>query len=316
MSNAHGQRPDQIPAWSTEMQELAPGVYAYVQSSGGLMISNAGLVSSPERSVAVDALFAPRMTRAFLVEAANVSTAPLDTLISTHHHIDHTLGNYAFRGHVIIAHELTRAVMSRSMDLSALRGRIGEVAPHFAEDMKEPFEVVLPNVLYQDRMTVYAGDHELQLSHVPTAHTVDDTLVYLPEQRILFAGDLCFFYVTPLAFEGSILGWIDALDTIKAMNVERIVPGHGPVGTPEHLGLLRGYFELIRDQARALYDAGVPAEEAVMRIDLGPYRAWNEPERIAPNTLRLYQDFAGGPWQPLDATAQRTAQARWLQQNQ
>jgi glyoxylase-like metal-dependent hydrolase (beta-lactamase superfamily II) len=155
-------------------------------------------------------------------------------------------------------------------------------------------------------------DREVQLIHVPTAHTIDDTLVYLPAERILFAGDICFFYVTPLAFEGSILGWIEALGTVEALGVERIVPGHGPVGTPAHLAELRGYFEHLRDEARRRYDAGTPAEQAVMEIDLGPYRAWTEPERIAPNVLRLYQDFAAAPWAPLEIDTMRALQGQWL----
>jgi cyclase len=161
-------------------------------------------------------------------------------------------------------------------------------------------------------MTLYVDDREARLIHVPTAHTIDDTLVYLPAERLLYAGDIAFFYVTPLAFEGSILGWLDAIATIEAMDVERIVPGHGPVGTPEHLALLRGYFELLRDETRRYHDAGRPAEEAVMGIDLGPYRAWGEPERIVPNVLRLYQDFSGAAWAPLDLTARGDLTAAWL----
>ena len=300
------------PAWETELVELAPGVYAYVQAGGGLMISNAGLIAGGDASVAVDALFAPRMTRAFLDEVARVAAAPIETLINTHHHIDHTLGNHAFAGWTIIAHALTRNEMRRTGSAADLRTRVSALAPHFAADMQEQFAIVLPNVAYEDRMTVYVDDRAVQLIHVPTAHTIDDTLVWLPEEKLLFAGDICFFYVTPLAFEGSILGWIRALGTVEALGAERIVPGHGPVGGAADLALLRGYFEHLRDEARRWYDAGVPADEATTRVDLGAYAAWTEPERVAPNVQRLYQDFAGAPWAPLDIMAMRQGQERWL----
>ena len=305
-------RADVIPTWGTEMVEVAPGAWAYLQAGGGLMISNAGLVTGRAGSVAVDALFAPRMTRAFLGEAARVTAAPIDTLINTHHHVDHTLGNHAFAGQTIIAHTLTRAEMLRVGDAAAIRTRVRGIAPHFAADMDEPFDLVLPNMGYTERMALYVDEREVQLIHVPTAHTIDDTLVYLPAERLLFAGDVAFFYVTPLAFEGSVLGWLDALATVEAMDVERIVPGHGPVGSKAELALLRGYFELLRDQARRHYDAGTPAMQALQEIDLGPYAAWAEPERVAPNVLRLYQDFAGAPWSPLDLAEMRAAQAAWL----
>ena len=304
-------RADVVPEWGTEMVELAAGVYAYIQATGGFCIANAGLVTGRGGSVAVDALFVPRMTRAFLQEAARVTAGPIDTLVNTHHHVDHTLGNHAFAGRSIIGHSLTRSEMQRVGDP---RDRLAAMAPHFAPDLAEPIAIVPPNITYTDRMTLYVDERELQLIHVPTAHTIDDTLVYLPDERLLFAGDIAFFYVTPLAFEGSILGWLDAIDTVNSMNVERIVPGHGPMGSPADLALLRGYFELLRDQARRHYDAGVPAEQAVLQIDLGPYGVWGEPERVVPNVLRLYQDFSGAPWAPLDLASLRAGQEAWLAQ--
>ncbi|MER3419892.1 MAG: MBL fold metallo-hydrolase [Chloroflexota bacterium] len=304
-------RADVVPTWQTELVALADGLYAYVQAGGGFCISNAGLIAGRAGSVVVDALFVPRMTRAFLAEVARQTTAPITTVITTHHHVDHTLGNHLFAGTTIIGHDLTRSEMARTGNPAA---RIAAVAPHFAPDLAEPIPIVPPNLTYSDRLTLYLDEREVQLIHVPTAHTIDDTLVSLPAERLLFAGDVAFFYVTPLAFEGSVLGWLDAIARIEAMDVERIVPGHGPVGGKAELALLRGYFELIRDQARAHYEAGRPAEQAVLAIDLGPYAAWAEPERIVPNVLRLYQDFSGAPWSPLDLTASRALQEAWLAQ--
>jgi cyclase len=309
MARSHGPQPDAIPQWETGLVELTPGVYAYTQAGGGFCVANAGLVAGLEGSVAVDALFVPRMTRAFLAEAARMTAAPITTLIDTHHHIDHTLGNHAFAGKTIVGHSLTRPEMLRNRNAARF---IAAMAPHFAPDLAEDIPVVPPTMTYTDRMAVYVDDRELQLIHVPTAHTIDDTLVYLPQERLLFAGDIAFFYVTPLAFEGSILGWLDALDTIAAMDVERIVPGHGPVGTLDDLALLRGYFEHLRDETRRHYDAGHSAEQAVAEIDLGPYAAWSEAERVGPNVLRLYQDFAGVPWAPLSLDTVRQAQQAWL----
>lgn len=303
-------RADVIPSWDTELLELAPGVHAYVQATGGFCIANAGLLEGRQASTAVDALFVPRMTRAFLDAAARVPASPIETLVNTHHHVDHTLGNHLFAGRTIIGHELTRTEMARVGNPSA---RISAAAPHFAQDLADPsISILPPNVTYADRMTLYIDDREVQLIHVPTAHTIDDTLVYLPAEKLLFTGDVTFFYVTPLAFEGSILGWLAALDTVDKMDAERIVPGHGPLGTPGHTALLRGYFETLRDQARRSYDAGDPVERAIMSIDLGPYAAWGEPERIVPNVMRLYQDFSGAPWAPLDLIASGALQRQWL----
>lgn len=301
-----------VPTWNTEMIELAPGVSAYVQAGGGFCVANAGLIAGRDGTTAIDALFVPRMTRAFLDEAARASASPIDRLVNTHHHVDHTYGNHAFAGKTIIAHDLTRAEMQRVGNPGA---RIVAMAPQFAEDLAQPVPITLPTLTYSDRLTLYVDDREVQLLHVPTAHTIDDTLVYLPEEKILFAGDIGFFYVTPLAFEGSILGWIEAIRRVEAMDVERIVPGHGPLGDKQHMVLLRGYFEHLRDESRRRFDAGMPAPAAVLDIDLGPYRAWAEPERIAANVLRLYEDLSDAEWQPLDLAALGRLQRLWLEKN-
>lgn len=293
-SGTDGLRADTIPNWDTELIELAPNVFAYVQASGGFCISNAGLVDAPRGLTAIDALFIPPMTRAFLDQARRVSPNPMQRLIDTHHHVDHTLGNQFFREVDIIAHELTRAEMVR---VGLPFERITAAAPQFAPQLHD-IELTLPTVTYQERMRVYCGQRVLELRHLEPAHTIDDTLIYLPDDKILFAGDVAFFYVTPLAFEGNISGWVRVAQQILQMDVERIVPGHGPIGGKAELRLMIDYLTLIREQARESYERGIPATEAAAGIDLGPYAAWGEPERIVPNTLRLYQEFRGELDQP------------------
>ena len=99
--------------------------------------------------------------------------------------------------------------------------------------------------------------------------------------------------MTPLAFEGHIGGWIRVCDKVDGLDVETIVPGHGPVGGKDDLREMRGYLESIHEQARAAFDAGRSQEEATEEIDLGHYASWAEPERLGLNVGRLYQEFRG-----------------------
>jgi len=117
--------------------------------------------------------------------------------------------------------------------------------------------------------------------------------VLLPEERLLFAGDVAFHYVTPLAFEGHIGRWLEVCDRVDGLDVETIVPGHGPVGGKADLREMRGYLHYIRQQARAVFDAGRSEKEAAAAIDLGDYASWAEPERLPLNVGRLYQEFRG-----------------------
>ena len=285
-----------IPQWPTEMKEIADGVFAYVQATGGFCIANAGLIVGPEGAIAVDALFTPPMTRAFQAEIKRRMDRPVRQLINTHHHVDHTLGNEHFAGIDIVGHIRCREEMLR---VGVPRERLNAAAPHFAADIADS-RIRPPNFTFADRMVIYLGDRRIELLHLGTGHTVDDVLVYLPREKLLFAGDVAFHYVTPLAFEGHIGGWMRVIDAVQKMDVETIVPGHGPVGDKSDLRELRDYFALIRREARRGFNEGAPVDEVVRRVKLGRFSQWGEAERIVPNIRRLYQEFDGTIEQPAD----------------
>jgi len=288
-----------VPAWDTEMKEVADGVFAYVQATGGFCIANAGLIRGPESAIAIDALFTPAMTHAFRSQIAHVTDRPVRQLINTHHHVDHTLGNEHFTGADIIAHVRCREQIER---VGVPRERLGAMAPHFATEIAAS-QIRPPNVTFADRMVLYLGDRRIELMHLGTGHTVDDVLVYLPAEKVLFAGDVAFHYVTPLAFEGHISGWIRVADAIATMDVETIVPGHGPVGDISDLREMRDYLALVRREARRGHAEGAPPQAVAERIKLGRFSRWGEAERIVPNVLRLYQEFDGAIDQPMDLSS-------------
>jgi cyclase len=277
-------------AWPTGLVELADGVFAYVQAGGGLCVANAGLIVGPESCIVIDALFAPSMTRAFREEVRRVTDKPVRLLINTHHHVDHTLGNALFPEAQIVGHANARREQERvgTSVLDLLRPRLPELVGEV-----EGVEVRLPDLTFEGDMTLHLGGRALRLLHLGPAHTIGDALVLLPQERLLFAGDVAFFYVTPLAFEGHVGGWLDVCDKIDALDVQTIVPGHGPVGGKAELRQQRGYLQSVRDQARAAFDAGATPEEASQLVELGQYASWAEPERLPLNVARLYQEFRG-----------------------
>jgi glyoxylase-like metal-dependent hydrolase (beta-lactamase superfamily II) len=281
--------------WPTETIELAPGVFAYIQATGGFCIANAGLIDAPGGATAVDALFTPAMTRAFLDEARRLTSAPLARLINTHHHLDHTLGNALFpRETEILAHARAKAEMQRVGWSPQLEGLLLRIAPHFAGTLDDA-ALRLPDATFDgDSLELAIGPHRVRLLHFGTGHTRGDVLVHLPDAGLLFAGDVAFFNVTPLAFEGHIGSWIAVCRRVLALDgVETIVPGHGPVGTKDDLRAMLGYLELVHGSARRAFDAGASAEEAERGIDLGEYAIWNEAERLTANVARSYQEFRG-----------------------
>jgi glyoxylase-like metal-dependent hydrolase (beta-lactamase superfamily II) len=269
-------------------------VFAYVQAEGGFCVANAGIVGRPGApATVIDALFLPEMTRALLAEVERVSATPIGRLINTHHHVDHTLGNGLFpREAEVLAHSRAKSEMQR-VGLGVLP-LIERMAPQFAGKL-DGIEERLPDATFEgDSLEIDAGGKRLRLLHFGTGHTRGDVLVHLPDERILFLGDVGFFSVTPMAFEGHVGNWIRICDRIIGeVEADVLVPGHGPVGAKDDLRLFRDYLQLVHDGSRRAFDAGATELEAVAAIDLGAYAEWGEPERLSINVNRCYQEFRG-----------------------
>src|SRR5256886_4887571 len=148
---------------------------------------------------------------------------------------------------------------------------------------------------------IHDGDREIQLWHPGfAAHTVGDAVAYLPRERVLFAGDIAFHYVTPLAFQGHVGNWIKAATRLLEYDAEVIVPGHGPIGTKTELTAMRDYLVAVRREARQRFDAGMRAAGAAGDIKLAVYGTRSHAERLLPNVMRCYQEFRNELDQPLD----------------
>ncbi|HEU5193956.1 MAG TPA: MBL fold metallo-hydrolase [Methylomirabilota bacterium] len=288
------------PVWRTAMREVAAHVFAYVQATGQTGISNAGLIVGAEGAVAVDALMVPSMTRKLVAAIKTTTRKKVGALINTHHHLDHTGGNSFFRAATIISTAKCRAELAPGFPPVPLLQRF---MPRFAREFAG-LELTLPSVTFDERLVVHDGEREIHLWHPGTpAHTSGDATVVLSKERVVFAGDLAFHYVTPLAFQGHVGHWIAAVDRVLTFEADTIVPGHGPIGTRKELTLMRDYLALVRREAKVRFDAGMPAEAAARDIKLGAYASWHEAERLLPNVMRCYQEFHDETHLPLDIPA-------------
>lgn len=135
------------------------------------------------------------------------------------------------------------------------------------------------------------GDKPVHLIEVGPAHTRGDVLVHSPKDKSIFTGDILFIEGTPIMWEGPVGNWIKACQLIESLDVEHIVPGHGPVTNKRGVAKVREYLEYVRDQAKTRYDAGMSSFEAAKDIELVEYSSWSDPERIAVNVNSLYREF-------------------------
>lgn len=299
-------------SWKSGMIEVGANVFAYVQSAGiepagDTGIANSGLIVGHRAAVAVDALMVPSMTRRLVAAIKKTTRKPVAQLVNTHHHLDHTGGNRFFRDSTIVASAPCREALAPGFPPLPLLQRF---MPRFAAEFVT-LKVVLPAVTFQDRMVLHDGDREIHLWHPGfAAHTVGDAVAYLPKERIVFAGDLAFHYVTPLAFQGHVGNWLKAADRLLGFDADVIVPGHGPIGTKKDLKHMRDYLALVRREAKKRFDAGLPAEAAAEDIKLGVYASWSDAERVLPNIMRCYQEFRDETHLPMDLPRMVTGMER------
>ncbi|PRQ02989.1 Hydroxyacylglutathione hydrolase [Enhygromyxa salina] len=319
-------------AYEKGLSELGDGCYAYLQPDGSWGWNNAGLICDGEASLLVDTLFDTRLTAQMLATMRDAAPAAksIDTVVNTHANGDHCWGNQLVREAEIIASRRGAAEMSEipptlmakldkvarlTMRMGALgkglgwvAGKLGvellasivEAAPFvievFGDFHFEGIELVLPTRTFDDALSLKVGDKRVELIEVGPAHTKGDVIVHVPDDRVVYCGDILFIGGHPIVWEGPVSNWIAACERIEAMDVDAIVPGHGPLTDKAGVRRVREYLSYVHDQARQRYDAGMGVFEAAKDIELTDYAAWGESERIVVNVDTLYREFSGaGP---------------------
>ncbi len=274
-------------SYPTGTIEVAPNVYALVQEGG---MTNAGIIVGDDGVVVVDALMTPALARHTISEVKRISNKPIRFLINTHYHGDHTFGNEFFRPSPIVSHVNCRNELITRWEAAIQRFSTNrpELADEFAKLTLTP-----PDVTFEDTLTIRLGDRPIELIYLGMAHTTGDILVYLPQERVIYAGDVAFHKVNPVAADGHVSSWINVLRKAMRLDASTVVPGHGSIGTKEDLNNLRDYFNVLRRETRRRYNQGMSADQAAQDIRVERYSSWLMPERIQVTVQRLYQEFRG-----------------------
>ncbi len=290
------------------LHELLPGIYAWVQPDGSWWVNNAGAVVAGDEVLVVDTCATAQRTRRFL-DALDAATAgaSIRLAVNTHQHGDHTYGNSLLPSTTVL---LGHTQMREGLRLDPVIDGCPPVwnpVPDWG-----PVTRRLPDIAVDSALTVHLGDRQVQLLHPGgPAHTTGDLIAWLPEQRVLFCGDLVFAGLTPLVFMGSVPGALAAVDWLASLRPDIVVPGHGPVLAGAEIARVleeqRGYYRFVLETAEGALSRGLTPLQAAREADLGPYSDWADAERLVLNLHRAYADHAGRELDPIAALSDAVA---------
>ena len=285
--------------------EVADGVWFATGTGSIYTMSNAMVLVGEFDTLVVDSHVTPAAARALLDSLQVITDKPVRYLVNSHYHFDHAHGNQAFpAGIEIIGHEFTRAKLSGDIGnvltentfksfsdpvpatvATLERQAAAESEPARKAELTERHRVQLeymnaiaevqptpPNITLETKMTLFQvvanGSREIQLRHFGRAHTGGDVVIYLPQEKVVFTGDMM---LPGLAYmgDGHVDEWPASLEGLKTLDFDIWLPGHGPVmRTRDPIDNFQAYLRDLWDKASALHRRGVSAEEAAQQLDM------------------------------------------------
>jgi len=275
----------QIFTGESKLEEIADGVHAFLQPDGGWCLSNAGVLVSGAETVLIDTAATRARAERLRELAGRVAPAAPRMILNTHSHGDHTFGNFVFPEAVVLGTERSRTeALAAGLHLTGLWPDVD-----WGGIVLAPPTVTFPD----DGVTLHLGDRTAVVRSYGPAHSGCDTVVWLPQERVLFAGDLVMSGVTPFVLTGSISGLRAALAELRALGAQTVVPGHGPVGGPELLELTERYLDWVAGLAELGTSAGLSPLEIAQQAELGEFSQLLDSERLVPNLYRACAELRG-----------------------
>ena len=290
--------------------EIAEGVWHVTGTGSVFTMSNAMVLVGEFDTLVVDSHVTPAAARALLDSLPAITDKPVRYLVNSHYHFDHAHGNQAFpEGIDIIGHEFTRAKLSGDfgnvLEENTFRSFSDGVPATVANlerqvaaatdptrkamlqeqhrvqrDYMNAIQEVVPtppNITLETKMTLFQvvtnGSREIQLLHFGRAHTGGDVVIYLPQEKVAFTGDMM---LPGLAYmgDGHVDEWPDTLEGLKSLDFDVWLPGHGlAMRSKEPIDHFQAYLKDLWDKTTQMHSQGVSAEQAAQQIDMTNHSA-------------------------------------------
>lgn len=236
------------------LTKIADDVYSYVDmknpSPAKSYGANAGIIIGKDGIVVIDTLVSSKEAKRFIKDIRAISDKPIKYVVNTHFHLDHSFGNSEFvkLGATIISHTNCKQNLEKNAGITLKNVKDYGLTD---EDMYGT-SIAFPVLTFDEKMEIDLSGQIIELIYTRPSHTNDSIMVYLPDKKILFAGDIMFTNYHPAMMDGDIKGWVKSLDFIKKLKAEKIIPGHGPLSTNKDIADMRTYLLVFDKKAKQL----------------------------------------------------------------
>jgi cyclase len=303
-----------------DITKLAEGVYAQIVSpDNSAAISNSGIVLLDRGVLLFDTHLTPEAGQLLLARVQSLTAKPVRYLVNSHFHPDHTHGNQVFPNSPLIIGStnarrdmLQQDIPSLNRALSVTRDQLErakrevltETEPKVQERMRASIssrqalvdslsrlKILPPLITVDDALTISDPAREIRLLYLGNAHTDGDLVLYLPAEKIVFAGDVFFQEGMPNSQDASFLDWMKTLEELAKLDADRFVPGHGNVGTKQDVNEFLGYLQELRQLVEPAVTRGDPLEQVLEISVPSKYSGYRFQNLFRPNLEKMYREL-------------------------
>jgi len=244
-----------------QLQKVGNGVWAAIVNDAGLAGGNAGFVIGDGGVAVIDTFQDPKPAQALLADIRKLTQLPIRFVVNTHYHLDHVNGNdvFAAAGATIVAHRNVRAWM-RTENIKMLD------PPVTPEKKARVASLTLPTLVHDSHVDLYLGSRRINVRYYP-GHTGGDSVVWVPDARVVFCGDMLWKDHVPNLIDASTGAWVESLDAMqKDYGQATWIPGHGGVASAQDLQTFRTYLADLRANVRRERAAGKSGDALVQAL--------------------------------------------------
>jgi glyoxylase-like metal-dependent hydrolase (beta-lactamase superfamily II) len=267
---------------SGKTREIAEHVYV-IPDQRINVIPNIGIIVGRDGVLVVDTGMGPRNAETVLDEVKKITRKPVAYLSITHFHPEHGMGAQAFPASTIIIYPTAQKAELLEKG-AAMINQFSGVSTGIA-DLLKPVKIRMPNVTFSEEAEIDLGDFPVRLLHWGSSHTRGDEFVFLPQQSIVFGGDVVVNRFFPIMADSDSSGtnWIEILGRLEKLHPAIVVPGHGEVGDVGVISAMREYLVFVRDRVQQMKSHGDSVTDVEKRLEpevLAKYKDWDNPNWI------------------------------------